>query len=174
MEPFDLAVGLWPVGAGSLVSDTELSACRSPSVGLIGRAVVGEYALNGDAVIGEPRHCASQDADRGLGLLIVVNLRIGDSRVIVDDGVDVRVAEQRVTLFSSASVLIGRSSVLAALLAANVPPASTERDVAELLHVDMDQRTGVIVFVTASWFTGLHIDMRETIQSAADQHRVDR
>ena len=84
----------------------------SPSVGLIGRAVVGEYALNGDAVIGEPRHCASQDADRGLGLLIVVNLRIGDSRVIVDDGVDVGVAEQRVTLFSSASVLIGRSSVL--------------------------------------------------------------
>ena len=64
MEPFDFAVGLWPVGAGPFVFDVELGAGITPGVGAVGRAVVGQDPFDGDATSGEPRHGTLEDPDR--------------------------------------------------------------------------------------------------------------
>ncbi|GAA2080085.1 hypothetical protein GCM10009840_14290 [Pseudolysinimonas kribbensis] len=60
-----------------------------------------------------------------------------------------------------------------ALLLADDPPAAAIGNDAELLHIDMYQRTWQLVLVTAGPFSGLHIDMREPVQAATDQHRVN-
>lgn len=54
----------------------------------VGGTVVGEHSLDGDAASVEPAHCTSQHADSGLGFLVIVDLGVGDSGVIVDDGVN--------------------------------------------------------------------------------------
>ena len=88
MEPLDLPVGLWAVGAGPLVSDVEHGAGVSPGVGTIGRSVVGEDPFDGDAVVSEPCDGAFEHADRGDCLLVRADLDVGDAGVVVDDGVE--------------------------------------------------------------------------------------
>ena|GEM_PF-3514429 len=61
-----------------------------------------------------------------------------------------------------------------ALLAPHKPPAITVRNVAQLLHIDMDQRSGVGVFVAADWFTGGPIDMAQPVQPGAGQDPMNR
>src|SRR5699024_10604986 len=70
VEALELAVGLGPVGTSSLVLDTQVSTCISPSPGAVARAIVGENPLDHDASVGEPRCSSAQDPDRGLGPLI--------------------------------------------------------------------------------------------------------
>ncbi len=62
--------------------------------------------------------------------------------------------------------------VLVSLLAAEVAPPTAVGDVAELLHVHVQQRTGVVVFVAADRFAGTPVDVPEPVEPAADQHRV--
>ena len=78
MESFDLAVGLGAPGAGLLHRDVEVGAAVAPEVGLVGRAVVGQDPLDGDAAVGEPGDGSLEDSGRGDGLLVVVDLGIGD------------------------------------------------------------------------------------------------
>jgi hypothetical protein len=58
------------------------------------------------------------------------------------------------------------------LLFADVAPAATVGDVAELGDIDVDQRSGMIVFVAAQWFAGDPVDPGEAVDPAAHQDRV--
>ena len=121
--------------------DAQLGAGVAPEVGPVGGAVVGQDAFDGDAAVGEPGDRAAQDPDRGGGLLVVVDLDVGDPGVVVDDGVQVGGADQRVADLACAPVRSAVAGpVLVALLAADVAPAAAVGDVAELLDVDVDQR----------------------------------
>src|SRR5689334_16261133 len=54
VEPFDLAVGLRPVGPGARVGDAELGAEVAPGVAAVAGAVVGQDTFDRDAVEREP------------------------------------------------------------------------------------------------------------------------
>ena len=62
---------------------------------------------------------------------------------------------------------------LVTLLAAQVAPAAAVGD-ADLLHGDVDQRSGVVVLVAAKRFTGDPVDAREPVDPAPHQHGVHR
>lgn len=102
MEALDLAVGLWPVGAGAFVADAEVFANVSPGVRAVAGAVVGEDAFDGDALVGEPGCRAAQDTDGGFGAFISVHLDVGDAGVVLDDGV--QVADPEPGLMASVAV----------------------------------------------------------------------
>ena len=63
------------------------------------------------------------------------------------------VAQQRRALLAAG---LGGSggSVAVALGAADEPPTTAIGDVAQLLHINMNQRSGVVVFVATNRFTG--------------------
>ena len=88
MEPFDFAVGLGSVWAGSFVGDAELGAGVAPGERSVTGAVVGQDSFDSDAVVGEPRDGAVEDADSGFGLLVSTDLDVGDSGVVIDDRVE--------------------------------------------------------------------------------------
>jgi hypothetical protein len=66
----------------------------------------------------------------------------------------------------------GGDPVAFTLLPADVTPAAAVGDVAEFLHIDVQQRAGMVVFVAADRFTGAPVDMRQPVDPAADQHRM--
>ncbi|NII68417.1 hypothetical protein FHS08_000259 [Microbacterium ulmi] len=88
--------------------------------------------------------------------------------MVIDDGVDEGCACDHVAGDAALSGLLrGDRAVPFALGAADEPPAAADGDVAELLHVDMDQRARRFVLVAAGRFAGFHIDMGEPVQPAA-------
>ena len=46
-------------------------------------------------------------------------------------------------------------------------------DVAELLQIDVQGRSGVVVLVAAHWFTGGAVDVRQSVQVNINQDSVD-
>ena len=52
--------------------------------------------------------------------------------------------------------------------------ADRREDVAELLHIHVQQRPGMVVFVAADRFPGGLVEVGEPVEPAADQHRVHR
>ena len=52
------------------------------------------------------------------------------------------------------------------MLASEVAPAATIGDVADLLHIDISQRAGMVVLVAADRFTGGPVDMAEPVHPA--------
>src|SRR5699024_1598421 len=140
----------------------------SPYVRPVGSAVVREDTRDGDVALVEPLDGPAEDSGGGQGGLVAMDFGVGDTGEIVDDGVDVCLAHQRVAIF--VAVLAGcGGSILFALPAADVAPASPLRDVAELLHVDVDHGAGVGVLVTANGFAGGAIDVRVPVQVHAGQ-----
>ena len=118
----------------------------------VGERVVTDDAFDLHAQSSVERDRALQDSRCGRAFLIVVDLRVGDAGVIVDHGVDVVVAE---------ASLAGRT------FAATVkPPSSSVRDTTELLHVDVEQRAGMVVLVAADRFAGGPVDMAEPVHPA--------
>src|SRR5690606_31877700 len=97
----DLPIRLRSVGAGSLVHDPESNACLPPGIGAVGGPVVREHPLDGDAAIGEPGDSAFKHADSGDGLLVRTDLGIGDTGVVIDDGVQKRGADTRPVVASA-------------------------------------------------------------------------
>jgi hypothetical protein len=79
VEAFDLAVGLGPVGPGLLRLDAEFGAGVAPGAGFVGWSVVAQHAFDGDAAGGEPSGGIAQDFDGGRGLLVIVDLGVGDA-----------------------------------------------------------------------------------------------
>ncbi len=96
MEALDLPVGLWPVGPGLLRLDAQLFAGVAPQVRLVAAAVVGQDPLDGDTAVGEPGDRILEDVGRGLFGLVFAGLDVGDAGVVVDDGVQVAGADERV------------------------------------------------------------------------------
>jgi hypothetical protein len=59
----------------------------------VARPVVSQHPLDGDAIGGEEGPGPAPEADGGHGLLVGMDVRIGQARVGVDGGVDVGVAD---------------------------------------------------------------------------------
>ena len=93
--------------------------------------------------------------------------------MVIDDGVDVGIAHQWVAVLVL-GLARGGGVVLLALLTADEAPTVTVGDVAELLHVDVQHRSGVVVFVAPDRFAGGAVDMGQPVQVCGDQNAVDR
>ena len=102
-----------------------------------------------------------------------MDLGVGDAGVVVDHGVDVGLAHERIPPLVAGLVGCG-GSVAVALLSADVAPAAAVGDVAELLHVDVQHRPGVVVLVAADGLPGGAVDVGEPVQPGVDQDPVDR
>lgn len=122
-KPFYLAVGLWTVRPRVLRRDRQRLAGVAPQVRSVRAAVVRQDALDRDAGVCEPLDGAVQDADSRDSGLIVMYLGVCHAGVVVDDGVDERVAELGVVPF--ALWLAGRGRAVAfSLAASDVAPPS--------------------------------------------------
>jgi hypothetical protein len=68
----------------------------------------------------------------------------------------------------------GCGPVAVALLLADVAPATAVGDLAELLHIHVQQVPGMVVLVATDRLAGGPVHMGEPVEPAADQHRVHR
>lgn len=75
---------------------------------------------------------------------------VGDPRVVVDDGMDVGLPQERVPVLV-ARLLRRLGAVLLGLAAADVAPAALG-DVAELFRVDVDHRPRAVMFLASDRF----------------------
>jgi len=175
METFDLAVGLRPVGPGPFRCDAKVCAGIAPGEGSVAAAVVGQDAFNAHAALGEPGDGVVQDVDGGVGLLISADLCVGDSGVVIDDGVHERGADDGPVVPAARTGASGGClPVVSSLDSADEAMPATVGDAAEFGDVDVDQRARVVVLVAADRFTGDSIDMGEPVDPAAPQNGVHR
>src|SRR4051794_41369497 len=65
VQAFDLAVGLWPVGAGAFVGDAGRGHGLAPGGGFVAGAVVGQHPFDGDAAGGGERLGAGPESGGG-------------------------------------------------------------------------------------------------------------
>ena len=172
MESLDLAVGLRPIRSRALVLDAELVTGIPPQVRAVGAAVVGQHPLDGHTLPVEPLDGPHQHGRGCHGGFVVVDLGVGDAGVVVDDGVDVGLAHQRVVVLVPGLARCGRP-VLLSLSAADVAPASAVGDVAELLHVDVEHRAGMVVLIASDGFARGAVDVREPVQVRVGQDPVN-
>lgn len=75
MEPFDFAVGLGPVGAGAFVGHVGVGEGLGPQPRPVTGEVVGQAALDGDALVGEPAVGTPPEPGCGGSLFVVEDLR---------------------------------------------------------------------------------------------------
>lgn len=143
MEALDLPVRLWPKRSRPFMPDTEPGAGTTPGEGLVGRAVVGQDSLDGDAMFRKPGNSALEHTDCGDSFLIRADLGIGETGVVIDDRVNVSGAEIRFVAATLACALRCCLPVPVALPFADEAPAPAIGNVAELRHIDMDQRPRV-------------------------------
>jgi hypothetical protein len=114
VEPLDLAVGGWPVGPGPLVGHPLGGQQLPPGVAAVAGAVVGQDPLDGDPAFGEPGTRPGPEPAGGPGLLIRVDLGVGQPGVVVDRGVQLAVAVARVAAVGApAGRLVGLAVALA-------------------------------------------------------------
>jgi hypothetical protein len=125
-----------------------------------------------DAAVCEPGDCALEDTDSGGCLLVAADLDVGDSGVVVDDGVQERGSGPRFPVCTSKQPWSG-SLVPQALLSADEPVPATVGDVAELGDVDVDHRPGMRVLVATDRLASDSVDAREPVHSSANQHPMD-
>ncbi len=90
MEAFDLAVRAAPVGPGLDVLDLVLAEELAEAAALgVDPGVVGHQSRCGDAVLSVPGERAFGEGHDGGVALVVVELDVGQARVVVDDRVGV-------------------------------------------------------------------------------------
>jgi hypothetical protein len=92
VEPLHLAVRLRPVRPSSPVPHVEVSQCRPEQPAAVADPVVGEHAVDGDAVQGEPAVGTAPEPGAGLSPLVAQHLHIGQAGVVIDGGVQVVIA----------------------------------------------------------------------------------
>ena len=100
----------------------------------VGGAVVGDHALDFDAVAAEEAQGAGEEAHSGGRLLVGEHLGVGEAAVVVDGDVDVLVADGVAPL----AVLVGVDRVVVLRPAADTP-AGGALDPAQLLDVDVHE-----------------------------------
>src|SRR5688572_13712671 len=93
-EALGLAVGLRTAGAGAVVADAERAAGERVDGGAVGGAVVGEHALDADAVAGVVGDGSVEEADRGCGFLVCEHFGVGEAAVVVHGDVHVFPADR--------------------------------------------------------------------------------
>jgi hypothetical protein len=102
--------------------------------GAVGGAVVGQHALDDDAVAREEGSGAAQEGDGGGRFLVTKHLGVGESAVVVDRDVDVFPADGRAAM----PVFVGEGWLVVVAAAADPFPGAT-LDPAELLDVDVHE-----------------------------------
>jgi hypothetical protein len=80
---FGFAVGLWPAGSGVAAADLEFLAGGCPGVGAVAVAVVGEDALDLDAVVAVEADGAVEEGDAVGGTFAWPELGVGERGVVV-------------------------------------------------------------------------------------------
>src|SRR4249919_2739686 len=134
-EALCFAVGLWPVGAGTEMTDAEPPARESVDGGAVGGAVVGDEPFDGDPVAAVKGDGAAEESDRSCRFLVGEHLGVSEAAVVVDCDVDVLPADGVADPAGGVGALwvVGRAAVTADSL------ACTTYDAAELLNVDVDE-----------------------------------
>jgi hypothetical protein len=92
--------------------------------------------------------------------------------MIIDRGVDEPMTVQWVAVAAGLAAGAVGLAVAASGSAAQEPVATTSGDVAELLDVDVDQLTGMVVLVAADRLAGDPVQMGQAADAAADQDGV--
>src|SRR5829696_9682289 len=111
----------------------------------VGRAVVGQHALDADAVAGEVSERSREKADGSAGLLVAEHLGVGQAGGVVDGDVYVLPADGLVPPARS----VGEAGVVVLAQAVAHPLARTALDAAQLLDVDVDQLAGALTLIAA-------------------------
>ena len=109
---------------------------------------------------GEEGGGPAQEGRAGGGLLVGVDLAVGEAGVVVDGGVDVVEADAAAAV--GAGGLRGRWT----------SPAAAVGDPAELLDVDVDQLAGPVAFVAADDLAGGPVQAGQAVQAVAGQDAV--
>jgi hypothetical protein len=118
-----LAVGLRSVGSGPPRRDPEIRTGLSEVPTPVGVAVVGEHALDRDAVGGKEGQRPMEEVDGGDRLLVVQLFGVRESAVVVDRDMN--------TIPAQAAPQVTRSAM--------DPVTTTVGDPAELLGVEMHE-----------------------------------
>jgi len=92
------AVALGSVGVGLLRRHHGLLVGLMPEVGLVGRAIVGQDLFDGDPPRFELGDSLGQHGACGERLLVVVGLGVGQVGMIIDDGVNEGMPQQRLVM----------------------------------------------------------------------------
>src|SRR5690606_5407738 len=134
----------------------------------VGEGVVGHHSLDpGDAHGGEVDSCPPQEPGAGLGPFVGVDLAVGPAGVVIDHGVDVVIAN------APAAVAVARGAAVGA-------PAAAVGDLAQLLHIHVDQLPGPGPLVAhggglggADLLTGHRVQLAQVGHAGAAQHPGD-
>src|SRR5690606_4741924 len=134
----------------------------------VGEGVVGHHPLDaGDAHGGEVDSCPAQEPGAGLGPFVVVDLAVGQAGVVIDHGVDVVIADALLAV------------AVARVAAVGAPPA-TIGDLAQLLHIHVDQLPGPGPLVAyggclggADLLPGHRVQLAQIGHAGAAQHPRD-
>src|SRR5690625_3654297 len=135
----------------------------------VGEGVVGHHPPDaGDAHGGEVDSCPAQEPGAGLGPFVVVDLAVGQAGVVIDHGVDVVIADALL------AVAVARGAAVGA------PPAAVG-DLAQLLHIHVDQLLGPASFVAhggglggADLLPAHRVQLAQIGHAGAAQHPRDR
>src|SRR5215212_1919852 len=138
-EAFCFSVGLRSVGAGAEVADADGAAGDRVDGGAVGRAVVGDHALDGDAVAAIEANGASQEGRGGGGAFVGEDFGVGQAGAVIDGDVD----ELPAVLELAAVIALGGARA--------EHPVTGTRDPAELFDVDVDQLSGPLALIALSW-----------------------
>jgi hypothetical protein len=139
VEPFDLAVLPRTVRLDEDVARPDASHDGGDvATFLVAEVVVGHHRLDAlDPVRGERGRGSGKEAGAGGAPFIGQDLGVGQPGVVIDEGVDVVVAD--------AGSFLGTAAANGASVGA---PAATVGEAADLLDVHVDQLAGVVLLVT--------------------------
>ncbi len=158
VEALHFSIGLGPVGAAVAVLDGPQGLVEEGSP--VAKGVVGEHPLDHDALGGEPGLGPAPEGGCRPSLLVGQDLGVGQARVVVDGGVQVGVPDPDPSVFAGA-------------LASVDPMATPGWDLAQFLHVDVDQLTRAFPLVAADPTTGGPVEVLQAGALVANQDPVD-
>jgi hypothetical protein len=133
----------------------------------VGRAVVGDEALDGDAVASVERDRSAQEADRGRGSLVGEHFDIGQASRVIDSDVHGLPAAD----VASMALSVGAARAAVAAPSTGDPLAGAAFDAAERLDVDVDQLARPLALVADR---GLQHQTTELAHPVALEDRADR
>src|SRR5690606_12321629 len=138
------------------------------AAGAVGEGVVGHHPLDpGDAHGGEVGRRPPQEPGAGLGLLIIVDLAVGQAGVVIDHGVDVVIADELVAVAVASGAAVSE-------------PTAAVGDLAQLLNIHVDQLPGPRPLIAhggglggADLLTGHRVQLAQVGHPGAAQHPGD-
>ena len=102
-----------------------------------------------------------------------MDLAVDHAGVVINHRVHAGVAHHRSAAGLATGLAGGGGAVARALARTDVAPSATVGDVADLLDVDVDKRSGVGVLVAAHDLTGGPVGVRQAVEVGGSQDAVD-